>query len=581
MNDHRLEYAFQAIAAIAAGASVESVESELLDCKEDPTRRGPRGELLDGLREDDGVAMSLAPEAACLGNAEGGILVIGVDDKASGMSAFRGTSLDRAWLAHRIYELTDPPIPVEAVEHEAGGQRLLLLRIPRNAGSEPHAAKVSKGGGRRVPRRIGRSCHDMTKVAELVAWAAERAGYDWSDAPAGVGLEAVRPAALDRVRELLRATGETERMSIAEMDAETLMRRLQLLRGDGGLNRAGQLLLCGTDAARLLYLAREAPGMPSTQRIELTGRSLVEEIEQVELAIQSRNRSFVLDQQGLVQRTMPALPPRAYREALINAVMHRDWDMAEPIVVDHIGDHLIIYSPGTLLDGLTPKSLLMAQSRTRNRRLGSALRSLRLAEQEGTGIDKMYVDMVRLGHEPPRIEQRDGGIRVALVGGAPTRAVFDAIAKLPAVLQQDARFAMIFHMLRRAPSVTAHDVAEALQIGVEEGASFLQRCVGDGALRRTAKARPDGTPAWRLADDLRDSLGPVLPYFARPAGESLDHIVLLASQQGSVSNQDVQDLLGVKSGRATSLLKMGTDSGRLALAPGAQARGRSARYVAV
>ena len=50
----------------------------------------------------------------------------------------------------------------------------------------------------------------------------------------------------------------------------------------------------------------------------------------------------------------------------------------------------------------------------------------------------------------------------------------------------------------------------------------------------------------RLSDELRATLGAVLPYFGRPVEESVRLIERLAREQGSVRNQDVQDLEGIQ-----------------------------------
>ena len=102
-----------------------------------------------------------------------------------------------------------------------------------------------------------------------------------------------------------------------------------------------------------------------------------------------------------------ALPPEAIREVIVNAVMHRDWERPDPIVVDHADDQLVVFSPGAFVGGVTAQTVLTTASRTRNRLLGDALRSLRLAEREGTGVDRMYVEMIRLGHLPPTFHERD------------------------------------------------------------------------------------------------------------------------------------------------------------------------------
>src|SRR5258708_6516641 len=108
--------AAKAIEEVLTGALVENVESETLDCKEDPSRRGPHGQILKGLGESDDAARIVADSASCLSNQHGGAVVVGLDDKQRGEAALIGTSLDGRWLRERVRELTVPPLHVSVAE---------------------------------------------------------------------------------------------------------------------------------------------------------------------------------------------------------------------------------------------------------------------------------------------------------------------------------------------------------------------------------------------------------------------------------------------------------------------------------
>jgi ATP-dependent DNA helicase RecG len=69
-------------------------KGQLLDCKEDSSRRGPGGACQAGQSRFDDVAKSVADAAECVANATGGAVVLGIDDKTSGPSAFVGTATD-------------------------------------------------------------------------------------------------------------------------------------------------------------------------------------------------------------------------------------------------------------------------------------------------------------------------------------------------------------------------------------------------------------------------------------------------------------------------------------------------------
>ena len=570
---------YTALDRIRGGASVKSVESETLDAKEDPTRRGPRGQRESGLAQDDDAARLVAAECACLGNHEGGIVLLGVDDKGTGSSAITGTSLDRSWLTRRIRELTLPPLTVSCSELIEVGERLLIIDVPRNASTEPHAVTVSRSGGQRRPRRIDTECHDMKTLAEMMAWSTERSGFDWSSQPSGRSTAEARAGAVEALRDFLIESREPDRILQAGDDDPTLLRSLQLVRPDGRLTRAGELLLCPGDRWRIEYLRRPALGAKAEIRVASSGRGLAEEMRSALEALASENRSVEVAGSGVAEGRVGLLPLGAVREALVNAVMHRDWERPDPIVIDHTGPELLVSSPGGFIGGIDEDTVLTASSTTRNRLLGDVLRSLRLAEREGTGVDRMFIEMVRLGHAPPGFEGRGEGVRVSLQGGMPVASVLRVHGSLPDTLRRSARAAVAIHLLRTRPSVSAEELAHAAQERAEDIQAFLGEAVQLGFLRRTANPRPGGIPAWRLADQHREVLGPILPYYVRPAEESIRLIGELAARQGEVRNQDVQDLLGLTAARASQLLARAARDGQITLAPGAQPTGRGTYFV--
>jgi len=477
-----------------------------------------------------------------------------------------------------VRELTTPSLAVSVVEQHASNKRLLIVEVPRNESSEPFAATVSKRGGHRRARRIGRQCHEMTTVAEMLEWARSRSGYDWSAQPSGKPFESARPATA-ALRDFLRESGEPERVSLAEETDRDLLARLQLLQPDSRLTRAGDVLLCPADAPRLRYTLRPVLGARSTASVRLSGRGLAEELRAVFDAFSSSNSTISLPSGGLAEGAVQVLPFGAVREALVNAVMHRDWDRPEAIVIDHTEAELVVYSPGPFLDGVSERTVLTATSRTRNPRMGSVLRSLRIAERERTGVDRMFIELIRLGHKPPSFSERDAGVRVALRGGPPVPEVLQVHASLPPPLRRSARSAVAIDLLRSKPSVSAEELGEVAQEAPKELAGFLADAVGAGLVQRTANPRRGGIPAWRLTDRHREALGSVLPYYARPAEESARLIAQLARSQGEVRNQDVQDLLGLSSPRASQLLKRAEADGVIRLGPGAKRTGRGTFYV--
>ncbi|MDL2216691.1 hypothetical protein LJB81_03025, partial [Desulfovibrio sp. OttesenSCG-928-M14] len=110
---------------------------------------------------------------------------------------------------------------------------------------------------------------------------------------------------------------------------------------------------------------------------------------------------------GFVSYPIPAL-----REALINAVYHRSYELHEPIKIYLYPDRIEIISYPGPVQGIKMKHLLQEESippvPARNRRIGEFLKELRLAEGRGTGLPKLYRAMKDNGSPLPQFEFDEG-----------------------------------------------------------------------------------------------------------------------------------------------------------------------------
>lgn len=106
-------------------------------------------------------------------------------------------------------------------------------------------------------------------------------------------------------------------------------------------------------------------------------------------------------------------PPEALREALLNAVVHRDYRVRADIGINMFDDRCEIVSPGGLPDGATVMAALAGISVARNSRLAALFYRLRWIEAYGTGLMKMR-DAYRGSGLEPSIDFLDGAVRVVL-----------------------------------------------------------------------------------------------------------------------------------------------------------------------
>ena len=100
-------------------------------------------------------------------------------------------------------------------------------------------------------------------------------------------------------------------------------------------------------------------------------------------------------------------PPAAVREAIVNAVMHRDWSMTGAnVFVKMFADHLEVQSPGGLPEGITVDTL-GSRSRRRNQVLADIMFRAGVGEKMGTGVSYMRRESILNGNPEPEFLDSD------------------------------------------------------------------------------------------------------------------------------------------------------------------------------
>jgi len=102
-------------------------------------------------------------------------------------------------------------------------------------------------------------------------------------------------------------------------------------------------------------------------------------------------------------------PLEALREAVINAVCHRDYTIPSNTEIRIYDDRLIVWSPGGLPFGITIEDLYKPHSSVlRNKGIGGVFYDIGWIEQWGSGIDKMRRACIKAGLPEPHFEEHQG-----------------------------------------------------------------------------------------------------------------------------------------------------------------------------
>lgn len=579
------------------GRPPAEVETTHVDVKEEPGRRDRRGKPLRANRENEEAAGYLAGEMACMANTPGGgAIVLGVSDDGVRI----GTGLDPEWLRHRIFELTERKLTVSARPLMLDGCRLLLLSTPEAWEPIPYRG--------RYRWRLNDNCVDL----DFTSWndrRLHRGGFDWSAQPSSHSLADINQTAVEIARRYMRenSNGSGDGSHLAMVTSEDMIRRLNLVDADGRLTNAGSLLFVGTPEIGIDYVRREVPGGDSTHRVPRTGRHwsngfsegfgpsfsreevgrrpLLEQFAAVEQAMDVAN-AVVHVPDGFAVHQIDSIPPRAMREALVNGVVHRDWNSPQPTTVEHVGSVLTVTSPGGFVGGVAPSNIITHPAAPRYRSLAEAMAAMRLGEREGIGVDRMTADMLSLGHPPPVFSEVDGPyVRVSLIGGKPDQEWLHFIGMLEPSSRGDLDLLLLVDRLLDSGWADANSAAPVLQRPVRETSSMLERVVDrvhiDGRpIMEKVHGSPEGHPlALRLSDGARRHFVRKLERFATRSGREsvmLDY----ARARGRISSSEAADLAGVTASHAAQMLAALADAGHL-VGSRPNRRGRGFHYLPV
>ncbi|MEY2847783.1 MAG: hypothetical protein RI885_448 [Actinomycetota bacterium] len=504
--------------------------------------------------------VNLADAASCFANARGGLVVVGVADAMTGPDAFIGTKLEGERTRLRIYEITQPPLLVESNEHlTPEGKRVLVLRVAEST-------QVHISNGRGPTERIGTSCMPMT-TDRISAVIAQKTGRDWSAADSGLRVDRVDPVAIQVARELLGRSADLSRRRLAGMDDVDVLRAVGVVLPGQTLTNAGALLFSRRydDSILISYAHRRTPAGQLSANEQITGPLIVAVQKAFDL-ISSRLETTPVSIGKGQQLHVADLPEAAVREAVVNALMHREYFSSDRISIDHTLTQLRVTSPGGFIAGVNVENLLTTSSRTRNTNLAGALRMLGLAETAGSGVDRMYAEMARLGHQPPRFQADPTQVEVTLMGGAPNTNLARYVSTLPTDEAADADTMVILLTLLTSKTVTAAELTPLLQkASVAEAQSVLARLSGGRMelLEPTRETARRAQPRYRLREEALSALGAAVSYRRRTTDQVDRKIIDLITETQQINGRMVKVLLDLDTVSASRVLADLVDRGIL------------------
>lgn len=369
------------------------------------------------LKRTTGQRTEAAKTVCAMLNGLGGFVLFGVTDKGEliGQQVVAKTLEDIATELRRIEPPAFPDIETVSLRK---GSSVVVLSVPGSGGPYTFDGRAYLRHG---PTTIvmPRDEYERRLVERL------HATRRWENelVPDGVGIadldEAEIHITLDNAIRLGRLEAPSRR------DTESILRGLELIH-HGKLLNAALALYGKSDQLKILY-----PQL-GIRLGRFRGKNRLADFADNRqywghaFALLRRAESFLLDHVPIAGRVIPGrmiredqpwYPPRASREALANALCHRDYTMpGGAVAVAMYDDHLEITNPGALHFGITPLKLSMPhESRPWNPIIASVFYRAGIIERWGSGTLNIIDWCTENGNPPPSWEEHSGSVFVVFL----------------------------------------------------------------------------------------------------------------------------------------------------------------------
>lgn len=503
----------------------------------------------------------LVEALVCLANTDGGELWLGVEDDGT-PTGLHPQHQDLVGLPGLVAARTSPSLVVMVEALEVSGVHVARILVPKS-GSE-----VATTAGLYLRRRIKQ---DGTPecVPMLPHDRASRAGrFGLSDASAqavaGATLADFDPLERERLRQAIQTYGGDR--VLLELDDEALDGVLGFTTRDESNQRvptlAGLLVIGRETALRervsthefaFQVLEREAVHFNEFRRFPL-----LKALDWLETNFRPYNPEHEM-QIGMFRVPIPKVDMEAFREAVGNALVHRDYHRLSAVHVRMDDAGLTISNPGGLVEGVTLSNLLTTEPRPRNRTLADAMKRIGIVERSGRGVDKIYRGMLRFGRPEPDYSRTDANNVVLQLSTAAADEAF-----LQRVVEQENKQGgtplpidslIVLAALRSDKRLGADELASHIQRDAAQAKRTLEQLVEVGLVEAHGNPRHR---SYTLSADLYRAKGDKLAYTRQAGFSSLQHeqmVLAHVHHHGRIQRNEVMALCHLDGEQAKSLLK--------------------------
>ena len=346
-----------------------------------------------------------AIETLCaFANAKGGSVYVGLDNSGKPAKIKIGDETIQQWI-NQVKLSTNPSLfpDVELIKTgKAQAARFIIQEYPLKP--------VSFKG--RYYQRIDTANHAMSSAAiSNLHLASVNSSWDWHIDP----YHSIADIDIERVSRFIERVNSYREVPIADGPLE-ILRKYELVRDGDHISLACFLLFSPVESSlRTIELGhfQTETIVKDTLRLKC---DLLSEVDET-MAFIKKHINKRIEITGKPQHDeIWDFPLDAVREAVINAIVHRDYSQSADTVIKIFPKRLEIFNPGGLPSGLSIEKLLSNNysSKPRNKKVADLFKDIGLIEKYGSGIRRI-MDACRSANLPtPRFEEISEGFRVTL-----------------------------------------------------------------------------------------------------------------------------------------------------------------------
>ncbi len=529
-------------------------------------------ELEEYIKQGEGITIEFKSDLVCLpdkdlmaaivslANTDGGHLFLGVEDdgKITGVCPKHS---DAKGLAPFVASRTHPSLTVQ-VEYINIAEKMAVVAI--TVPKSRHLTSTSEGLLQRrrlkadgTPEAIPFYPHEFTQRQSSLGLVDPSAHIITE-----LSTDIFSAVERERVREAIRKYGgDASLLALEDNELDGALGFSFLHEGIRKPTMSGVLFLCKEDVLRQYIPAYEiafqvlsGTDVKVNEFFRKPFLQSFEEIEQLFRAQLVENEIEV----GLFRVAVPNFNKRAFREAFVNALIHRDYSRLGAVHI-RIDDHgMTISSPGGFVEGVTLENLLVTEPRPRNPLLADIAKRIGMAERTGRGIDRIYEGVLRYGRAMPDFTRSSSTSVVLELSNADADFAF-----LKLILEEEKRTQkempldslIVLSRLRNERRLSTADLMTSIQKSEASTRSTLEKLSEAGLIEAHGRGRGR---TFTLSAKLYWKEGQKAAYIRQAGFDALQQEQMILSYidtNGSIKRADVIDLCRLSPSQASRVLK--------------------------